>query len=165
MMVCRSDIEGLNRGVIILICFLMLGCGGSSGDDDDLPQEIQLSVALPDTFSVKSGDMFDITAIGHVNPYHSGIRLEYTWDRIIYEKSLQEFIDDRNGNVLQAILSGDSEYSFAEGQTINEIAPDLEPGGHIIYSVTISADGYSVDLGNLDDLTIPKASFTVNVVD
>lgn len=126
--------------------FLVSGCGGSSSKSDEpLPKEINIAVSLPESFSVKEGEIFEIEASARVTPYHPDIKLTYLWDKVTYKKSLSQLMDDYDGSFERAAASGVREAGFATGRKIIETAPDVEPGGYVIYTVTVSAEGYHLD--------------------
>lgn len=134
--------------VFILLGLSLANCGGESSKEkkEPLPKEITLSVSLPQPFYVKPGEMFEINASGNVTPYHPDIKLIYIWDKLTYKKSLADLTAEFGGSMQKAISSGVKEAEFARGSKIVEIAPDLEPGGHVIYTVRIFAEGYILDI-------------------
>ncbi len=137
----------------IPLIFFLISCGGSESGSgaSEKPDNIIVSVDLPENFEVRAGEAFDIQAFGDFTPYHPDIVLTYKWSKTIYYKPLSDLLDDHGGDVLSAVLSLDTDLNFSGSEMITDIAPNLDDGGYIQYSVEIGAEGYIFDLTNINN--------------
>jgi hypothetical protein len=132
---------------------LLTACGGGSGDSgkNPLPEDVTLSVSLPEDFNVHPGEVFSISAVGKVTPYHPDIELTYTWSKTVYPKPYDELLRDHGGSVESMLHALDDELDFYEGQTLEDVAPTLDDGAYVQYQVKISAEGYTADYASTGD--------------
>lgn len=134
---------------LLLISLTLLGCGGgSSSSQPDLPENIRLSVQLPEDFEVTPGSEFELEAVGSVSPYNKNVELTYKWTKITFFKPMVEIVADHGGSYERALRSLESEVGFSTEPRIKEVAPALYPGGYVQYNVQIGAKGYSFDLSS-----------------
>lgn len=157
----------------IILCSLfftslsLVGCGGeSSSSKPDLPENITLSVQLPENFEVTPGSEFELEAVGNVTPYNENVELTYKWTKIIFFKPMIEIVADHDGSYDRAFRSLESEVDFSTEPKIKEVAPALYPGGYIQYNVQIGAKGYSFDLSSssVNSLYPGSSAYSDNVL-
>lgn len=144
----------LSIAIVVMASLFQLGCGGGSSEADNLPENLTVSVSLPENFEVTPGEEFEIEANGSSIPYHPSVELTYRWTKTIYFKPFAEIVADHGGSVFRALGSLETEVDFSTESKIKEISPSLYPGGYVQYNVRIGAKGYIFDTSSFDSSSL-----------
>ncbi len=110
-----------------------------------------MSVELPNDFTVRAGEEYEIEAFGEFSPFHPDVELTYHWTKSIYFHPLEQLIADNGGVFDESLLSSiETDINFSRSQTISDMSSALGEGGYIQYSVQIGAVVYSFDLSEVN---------------
>lgn len=142
-----------------MFSFLLLSCDSGGGvQGGELPEDITLSVGLPEDIEVAPGETFSIAAAGSVVPYHPSLEIEYSWDKLIFPKPLDVLIAENGGSVEAALESIESYFDFYEGQVLEDIAPQADAATYVQYRVKVSVDGYLPDYNSNSNSLVPSTA-------